>query len=82
MTDIKELERIKSHECHLSTHELKKYGFNYHEMMGMAAISVFELGKFESDFKSFKVTPMSRDEFIDWCNEYEKRDGIIVGGST
>lgn len=75
MTDeeMKELKRLQSLECHLDTYETKKYGFNYHEMSGIASITVYKLDTFEQKFQIMEVELMSHDEFADWCKEYEKK---------
>lgn len=70
--DMKELKRLQSLECHLDTYETKKHGFNYHEMMGIASITVYNLDTFEQKFQIMEVDLMSHDEFANWCKEYER----------
>ena len=70
--DMKELKRLQSLECHLDTYETKKHGFNYHEMMGIASITVYKLDTFEQKFQIMEVDLMSHDDFAEWCERFER----------
>lgn len=70
--DMKELKRLQSLQCHLDTYEVGKYGFNYHEMLGIASITVYDMENFQSEFRNYTVDLMSHDDFEKWCLNYMK----------
>jgi hypothetical protein len=70
--DMKELKRLQSLQCHLDTYEVGKYSFNYHEMLGIASITVYDMENFQSEFRNYTVDPMSHQDFEKWCLNYMK----------
>lgn len=75
INNLKELERLQSLEAHTDTYETEKHLFYYHEMIDLTTVTI-EQNDDENRVEAYRVVtlskPMSHDEFVTWCNEWNE----------